>query len=50
MIKKIGAILLAFLGVYMLYVGAQMKAQPPFITGLGFIIISLLHLSNKQLK
>ncbi|SIS93238.1 hypothetical protein SAMN05421786_103207 [Chryseobacterium ureilyticum] len=46
-IKKIGAILLAFLGLYMLYLGAQMKAQPPFITGIGFIIISLFHLIKK---
>lgn len=48
MIKKIGAILLAFLGIYMLYMGAEMKAQPPFITGIGFIIISLFHLSKKE--
>ena len=48
MIKKIGAILLTFLGVYMLYMGAQMKAQPSFITGIGFIIISLFHLSKKE--
>ena len=47
MIMKIAAIALAFLGIYMLYLGAQMKAQPPFITGLGFIIISLFHLSKK---
>jgi drug/metabolite transporter (DMT)-like permease len=47
MTKKIGAIILAFLGLYMLYMGAQMKAQPPFITGVGFIIISLFHLSKK---
>lgn len=47
MIRKIGAVLLAFLGIYMLYLGTQMKAQPPFITGIGFIIISLLHLSKK---
>lgn len=47
MVKKTGAILLAFLGIYMLYSGIQMKAQPPFITGIGFIIISLLHLNKK---
>ncbi|MEG0928869.1 MULTISPECIES: hypothetical protein [Chryseobacterium] len=47
MVRKIGAVLLAFLGIYMLYLGAQMKAQPPFITGIGFIIISLLHLGKK---
>jgi drug/metabolite transporter (DMT)-like permease len=47
MAKKIGAIVLAFLGIYMLYLGAQMKAQPPFVTGIGFIIISLFHLSKK---
>lgn len=47
MTKKIGAVVLAFLGIYMLYLGAQMKAQPPFITGIGFIIISLFHLSKK---
>ncbi|MGU3374472.1 hypothetical protein [Chryseobacterium sp. M5A1_1a] len=47
MVRKIGAVLLAFLGVYMLYLGTQMKAQPPFITGVGFIIISLLHLNKK---
>lgn len=47
MAKKIGAILLALLGIYMLYLGARMKAQPPFFTGIGFIIISLFHLSKK---
>lgn len=47
MTKKIALIALAFLGIYMLYLGAQMKAQPPFITGIGFIIISLLHLNKK---
>jgi drug/metabolite transporter (DMT)-like permease len=47
MTKKIGAVVLAFLGIYMLYLGTQMKAQPPFITGIGFIIISLFHLSKK---
>ncbi len=47
MIKKIAAIALAFLGIYMLYLGTQMKAQPPFITGVGFIIISLFHLIKK---
>ncbi|MCS4304512.1 hypothetical protein [Chryseobacterium sp. BIGb0232] len=47
MIKKIGAILLAFLGVYMLYLGSKMQTQPPFITGIGFIIIALLQLNKK---
>ncbi|WP_164464420.1 MULTISPECIES: hypothetical protein [Chryseobacterium] len=47
MAKKIGAILLAFLGIYMLYLGSKMQAQPPFITGIGFIIISLLQLGKK---
>ncbi|MGN7708417.1 hypothetical protein KYG33_15210 [Chryseobacterium sp. D764] len=47
MAKKIGAVVLAFLGIYMLYLGARMQAQPPFITGVGFIIISLFHLTKK---
>jgi hypothetical protein len=45
MIKKIGAIL-CFPGI-LLYMGAEMKTQPPFITGIGFIIISLFHLGKE---
>ncbi|MEJ5103322.1 hypothetical protein [Chryseobacterium sp. MYb328] len=47
MAKKTGAVILALLGVYMLYLGSKMQAQPPFITGIGFIIISLLQLGKK---
>lgn len=47
MVKKIGAIVPALLGVYILYLGSKIQAQPPFITGIGFIIIALLQLSKK---
>lgn len=47
MIKKIGAVVIAALGIYMMYLGNKAGAQPPFVTGIGFIVLAIMFLSGK---
>ncbi|HKC34931.1 MAG TPA: hypothetical protein VKB95_02680 [Chitinophagaceae bacterium] len=36
------AVLLALLGIYMIYLGTKGKILPPTITGIGFMIIAIV--------
>lgn len=48
-LKNILAVILAVLGVYMIYLGQKAGIQPPTITGIGFIIIAAIFLiPNKK--
>jgi hypothetical protein len=44
----VAAILLALLGIYMIYLGTKGKILPPTITGIGFIIIAVAFLSLRN--
>jgi hypothetical protein len=44
----IEAILLIFLGVYMIYLGTKGKILPPTITGIGFMIIAIVFLGLRN--
>jgi len=37
---SLAAIILAILGVIMLYLGTKHNLLPPFVTGVGFIVIA----------
>jgi Na+-transporting methylmalonyl-CoA/oxaloacetate decarboxylase beta subunit len=41
------AVMLA-LGIYMIYLGATAKIQPPVITGIGFLVIALVFWSQRN--
>ena len=43
--KKIAAILLIVLGLVMLFLGYQLTALPPALTGVGFVIIAIVFLN-----
>lgn len=43
-LKNTLAVILAALGVYMIYLGQKSGIQPPTITGIGFILIALIFL------
>lgn len=47
-LTRILAIILAFLGIYMIYLGAKAGIQPPTVTGIGFIIIAAIFLLQKR--
>ena len=44
----IAAMLLIFLGAYMMYLGAAVRILPPTITGVGFIIIAIAFLALRN--
>lgn len=46
-IRNILAVILAALGVYMIYLGQKAGIQPPIITGIGFIIIAAIFFATK---
>ena len=47
--KNILAVVLAALGVYMIYLGQKAGIQPPTVTGIGFIVIAAIFLlPNKK--
>lgn len=49
-IRKILAVILAALGIYMIYLGQKAGIQPPTITGIGFIVIAAIFLlPNKKI-
>ena len=48
-LKNILAVIVAALGVYMIFLGQKAGIQPPTITGIGFIIIAAIFLlPNKK--
>ena len=44
----LAAVLLMFLGIYMIYLGTKGKILPPTITGAGFIIIAVAFLGMRN--
>jgi len=38
--KKISALIMLVLGLFMLFLGWKIKGLPPAITGLGFLVIA----------
>jgi len=46
--KKISGILLIVISVIMLYIGFAYKMVPPALTGIGFIIISIVFFKEKK--
>lgn len=45
-LKNLLLVILAGLGVYMLYFGISKNMLPPGITGLGFLVITMLFLNK----
>ncbi len=50
MIKKVVALILIILGVYMIYLGflPEKIMRPPLVTGVGFILIGAVFLSPRS--
>ena len=46
--KKIAGIILFVLAIAILYVGITKTLLPPIITGIGFIVIGIVYLSEKR--
>lgn len=49
--KKIAAVILLILGIYMIYLGgikAPKLMLPPVISGIGFMIIALVFFTDKK--
>lgn len=46
--KKLSAIILILLALVMFYLAYQMGGLPPAITGLGFLVIAAVFLSEKS--
>lgn len=46
--KKIAAIILIVLGLVMMFLGYQLTALPPALTGVGFVVIALVFLSRDK--
>lgn len=46
--KKIVAILLIILGIVMIGLSVSAKIYPPGITGIGFVLIALVFLTEKK--
>jgi len=48
LILMLATLLLTILGVYMIYLGSTGRILPPVITGVGFILISIVFLVLKE--
>ncbi|CAN5331874.1 hypothetical protein BH23BAC2_BH23BAC2_00410 [soil metagenome] len=48
--KKIAGIILLILALVMLFIGVSKSLLPPALTGMGFIIIGLIYLTEKSKK
>ncbi|WP_164466948.1 hypothetical protein [Chryseobacterium taklimakanense] len=46
--RNILALILALLGIYMIYLGVSAGIQPPTVTGIGFILIAVMFLMKNS--
>jgi len=49
--KKVAGIILLILGLYMMYLGAIKAPKlmlPPFISGIAFMVISIVFITDKK--
>ncbi|WP_277111603.1 hypothetical protein [Chryseobacterium taklimakanense] len=46
--RNILALILALLGIYMIYLGVSAGIQPPTVTGIGFILIAVMFLMKSS--